>query len=102
MSNEIGRLVQCNDTGIISTDCMEFIHKYGIPEERKVTYAIFACDYRPLKLKSFHIRPVLGGDKLDHHDDTESSAASMMETKLLVNSVTSDAQQGARFMSYDL
>ena len=81
---------------------MEFIHQHEIPEERKVTYAIFACEYRPLKLKSFRIRLVVGGDKLDYLDDEGSSAVSMLETKLLVNSVISDTQQGTRFMSYDL
>ena len=31
-----------------------------------------------------------------------ATAANMMETKILLNSVISDAQQGARFLSADL
>ena len=95
LSNEIGRLVQGNDNGVKSTDCMEFIFKHEVPERKKVTYANFVCDHRPLKTEPFRIRLVVGGDKLEYADDTGSPAASMLETKLLVNSVISDADDGA-------
>ena len=45
---------------------------------------------------------VVGGDKLDYSLDSGSPAASMLETKLLVNSVISDAKEGATFMSCEL
>ena len=81
---------------------MEFIHHHEVPQDRKVTYANFVCDHRPLKPEPDRTRLVVGGDKLDYHDDVGSPAASMLETKLLVNSVISEFTQGARFMSCDL
>ena len=40
--------------------------------------------------------------KLEYLDDAGSPAASLLETKLLVNSVISEEKQGAKFMSTDL
>ena len=45
---------------------------------------------------------VVGGDHLVYEDYPGSPAASMIETKLLLNSVISDAQQGSIFMICDL
>jgi hypothetical protein len=45
---------------------------------------------------------VAGGDKLPYDKDVGSPAASLLETKLLINSVISDATKGAKFMSCDL
>jgi hypothetical protein len=44
----------------------------------------------------------VGGDKLMYEFDSGSPTASLLETKILVNSVISDAHKGARFMSLDL
>jgi hypothetical protein len=44
----------------------------------------------------------VGGDKLSYDEDTGSPAASLLETKLMLNSVISDAAKGAKFMSMDL
>ena len=44
---------------------------------------------------------VVGGDKFTYDADTCSLAASLLETKILVNSTISDARKGARFMSLD-
>ena len=57
---------------------MEFIHEHEEPEGWKVTYVNFVCDYRPLESEPFHIRLVVGEDKLDYHDDEKSPAASML------------------------
>jgi hypothetical protein len=45
---------------------------------------------------------VVGGDKLDFPDDPASPASGLLETKLLLNSVISDASKGARFMGLDI
>ena len=45
---------------------------------------------------------VVGGDKLEFPDDPASPASGLLETKLLLNSVISDAHKGARFLSADL
>ena len=98
----MGRLTNGKDAGVEATDCMEFIDKADLPQNCRVTYANFVCDYQPLKTEPFRIRLVVGGDRLDFADDTGAPAASMLETKLLVNSVISEAAEGARFMSCDL
>ena len=85
-----------------STDCIDFIHAHEVPRDRKITYATFVCDYCPLKDEPYRIRLVVGGDKLVYNRDTGSPTTNMLETKLLVNSVISDAQAGARFMSCDI
>jgi hypothetical protein len=102
MSNELGRLAQGNDVGIKATDTIDFIYKNEIPNDRKVTYANFVCDFRPLKSEPYQVRLVVGGDKLPYDDDAGSPAASLLETKLMVNSTISDVKKGARFMTADL
>ena len=102
MSNELGRLAQGNKYGIKSNDAIDFIHKCEVPKEKKVTYANFVCDYRPLKSDPNRVRLVVGGDKLDYAFDSGSPAATLLETKIMVNSVISDSDKGSRFCSMDL
>ena len=80
----------------------DFIAKHQVPPYKKVTYANLVCDYRPTKLDPYRTRLTVGGDRLDYFGDSSSSAASLIETKLLLNSVISDAINGARFMSLDI
>jgi hypothetical protein len=102
VSNEFGRLAQGNVHGILATDTIDFIHKAEVPTARDITYASFVCDYRPLKSEPYRCRIVVGGDKLSYDHDPASPAASLLETKLILNSTISDAKNGARFMSCDL
>ena len=44
----------------------------------------------------------MGGEKLTANQDTALPAASLTETKNLVNSTISDAHKGAKFMASDL
>ena len=92
MSNEIGRLAQGNKRGLKSTDTIKFIHKDQVPKGQLVTYTAFTCDHRPLKSETHRIRLVVGG----------APAASLLETKMMIDSVISDAHRGARFMSCNL
>ena len=73
-----------------------------VPNHKKVTYANFVCTYRPKKSEPWRIRLVAGGDKLDYAEDSGSPATSLLETKMLLNSVISDNNEGARFMSIKL
>ena len=45
---------------------------------------------------------VVGGDKLDCNIDSGSPTTNILEFKLLINSVISDHDRGANFMSLDL
>ena len=60
------------------------------------------CDHWPLKTEQNRVRLTLGGDVLDYLGDTVSPVASLIESKLLFNSVISDSHLGARFMSLDI
>ena len=60
------------------------------------------CDYRPLKKETHRVRLTVGGDKLDYNFDAASPAASLIDTKLLLNSVISDSAKGAKFMTLDI
>ena len=102
LSNELGRVMQGVGNRIQGTDTMEFVHRREIPNHKKITYANFVCDYRPLKSEKHRVRMTIGGDKLDYPYDTASPAASLIETKLLLNSVISDAKAGAKFFTMDL
>ena len=44
----------------------------------------------------------MGGDRLSYAEDSGSPAANLLETKVLINSVISDAKKGARFMTADI
>ena len=62
----------------------------------------FVCDIRPLKQEMHRVRMVVGGDKLTYHEDTGSPAPSLLETKIIINSVICDADKGAKLLTCDL
>ena len=100
-SNELGRLAQgvCNTKG---NDVIDFIYKSDVPAHKKVTYANMVCDFRPLKSEPHRVSLTVGGDRLDYDKDAASPAASLLETKLLLNSVISQSAYGCRFMTLDI
>jgi hypothetical protein len=102
VANELGRLANGVHGRVRATNTLRFIPRSAIPSDRQITYANFICDYRPLKSEPYRVRLTVGGDRLDCLDDTSSPAASLLETKLLLNSTISDAHLGARFMTMDL
>mmetsp|Transcript_11265 Transcript_11265/g.15885 ORF Transcript_11265/g.15885 Transcript_11265/m.15885 type:complete len:463 (+) Transcript_11265:115-1503(+) len=59
-------------------------------------------NHRPLKSEKWRVRLVVRGDRLSYNEDSGSPAATMLETKLLINSVIFEAWKGARFLSLDL
>ena len=79
---------------IKSTQTISFVTKNSIPSNKKITYANMVCDYRPLKSEKYRIRLTIGGDKLDYLYDASSPAATLIDTKLLLNSVISDSDKG--------
>ena len=60
------------------------------------------CDIRPLKTEKYRVRLMVGGDRLQYPDDTTLPAATLLETKLLLNSTISQSARGARFMTLDI
>ena len=53
LSNEWGRLDQGNNAGVESIDTIKFIKNFKVLTDRKVAYASFVCDHRPLKDKQW-------------------------------------------------
>ena len=100
-SNELGRLAQ-GLNNVQGNEVIEFITKSEVPCTKKVTYANMVCDFRPLKAEPFRVRLTVGGDRLDYERDAASPAASLLETKLLINSVISQSAKGCRFMTLDI
>ena len=103
LSNEWGRLANGtlkNPNG--GSNTIEFVMHHDVPSNRDITYASFVCDYRPLKEDPYRVRIVVGGDRLSYNDDAGSPAASLIETKLIINSTISDNRRGARFFTADI
>jgi len=65
-------------------------------------YVNTVCNYRPHKDETHQVRLTVGGDVLPYDEDSASPAASLLETKLLINSTISDASIGAKFMTLDI
>ena len=86
--------------GIHGTETMEFIQKYEVPYDKKVTYAQFVCDYRPQKEEKERTRITVGGDRLDYQGEVSTKTAGFTTIKLLLNSVVSSIW--AKFMTEDV
>ena len=52
-----------------------------------------------MKSEMYRINLVAGSDKLNYDGDTGASVDSLIETKLLINSVISDIKRGAKYLS---
>ena len=81
---------------------MYFILPHLVPTGRKVTYSNFVCTMRPGKAEPWRIRMTVGGDLLTAFQDVRSPAISLVDTKIHLNSVISDAKNGARYCTGDL
>ena len=108
LSNELGRLSQGVGTGkppgqqVVGTNTICFIPRNKVPVRSKVTYAYFICDVRPLKEEEHRVKLTVGGEKLDYCDDPASSAVSLLDTKIFINSFISDAHKGAIYGTADI
>ena len=101
LSNELGRLAQ-GINNVEGNDVLDFIPFKEVPSGRIVTYANMVCDIRPLKTEKYRVQLTVGGDRLQYPDDTTSLAATLLETKLLLNSTIFQSAKGARFMILDI
>ena len=103
LNNELGRLSSgFQPNNVKGTQTIRFIQKKHIPNGRKITYSNFVCDLRPLKKEIHRVRMTVGGDRLEYFEDTASPAATLLDTKLILNSTISDHKQhGAQFCSIE-
>ena len=80
MSNEWGGLVQGNYNNVWSTGTIQCIFHNHVPNNKKVNYASFACDHRLLEIEEWHVRLVIGGNKLSYQYDTGSPAENLLKS----------------------
>ena len=73
-----------------------------MPKGVRVTYVRMVCDIRPKKDDVYRTRLTVGGDRLIYAGNPAAPAASLIETKMLINSVLKDAEKGARFQTADI
>ena len=52
-----------------------------------MTHASFVCNHRPLKSEPWWISIVVSGNRLYYEDDPGYPTASLLETKILINSL---------------
>ena len=52
--------------------------------------------------KTYRVRLTVGGDELDYEENARSPAVSLLDTKILINSVIYDAEKGARYCTVDI
>ena len=95
-----GKLLSVTN-GVTYTGTIEFIKYDHVPQERDVIHASFVCDDWPLKSKQWRVRIVVGGGRLSYEDSPVSPMALLLETKILINTVISDAKCEARFISFN-
>ena len=108
LSNEFGRLAQGigkhrpTDQYVTGTNTIFFIPRNKVPYDAKVTYANIICNLHPLKSETHRVCMTVRGDKLEYEGDPSSPAVSLLNLKIILNSVISDAHKGARFSSTDI
>ena len=96
LSNELVWIAQ-GIGEIEGNDVVDCIKKSEVPADRIVVYSNMIYDYRPLKFEPHQVRLTVGGDKLEYPDEAVSPAASLLETKLLLNSTISNTHKGHDF-----
>ena len=77
-----------------------FIPKGKVSNGRNITYSNTVCDYRPRKYDPYYIRLTIGGDKLRYPSDSGYPDATLLEAKILFNSVISTP--GYQFICEDI
>ena len=92
ITNELGRLSQ-GINNIEGNNALLFIPKSEVPWGKKVRYTNMICDYRPLKKEKYRVRLTFGGDILEYEGNASSRVSSLLEAKLLIKIVISEATE---------
>ena len=81
-----------NEHGILANGIdnrVKFIRKGEVPRGRTVTYTKLVFDYCPLKSKTFRVRLIVSGNRLEYPKNAASLAAFLLESKLVFNGTIS-------------
>ena len=88
-SNDIGRLAQGEGNRVKGKNTIFFIHHSEVPEGKAVTYGRIFVSIRSNKAETYWVHITVGGDKLSYEGPTATQCASLITTKILLNSVVS-------------
>ena len=75
---------------------------YTPPPKTKKNYANFVCDIKLSKTETHRVCLTVGGDKLTYDGNPSSPAISLLDLKIHLNSVISDACKGDRYLTADI
>ena len=89
--NKLGRLShsilgQVQGTKVVIANIRRMYQK-----NKKFTYINMVCDYRSSNEEKYRLRLTIREDKLDYDSETASPTTNSINTKILVNSIISDA-----------
>ena len=85
--NEILRMAQGVGNRIKGTNTVLFIHYSGVQASKRFTYGRIVVSISPNKTKRHQVYITVGGDKLSYEGPIATQCASMITTKILLNSV---------------
>ena len=83
------------------TDTMDFMNKKVLPGNFRIVYNSSVCNHCPLKTEQYRVILVVVFFSV-YEDDPGYSAASIIETNLLLNSIRYDTRKGYKSMRCDL
>ena len=84
------------------TNTIFFVSRHTIPSNKKNTYANFVCDIKLSNTETHRVRLTVGGDKLTYDGYPSSPAIRLLDLKIHLNSIISDARKGARYLTSDI
>ena len=67
-----------------------------VSKNKKAAYTNMICDHRKLKTETHRVQSTLGGDVLVYTGDASPPTASVLEAKLILNSVISYSHFGVK------
>jgi hypothetical protein len=97
--NNLGCLFQ-GIRDIKGTDTCFFIAKDKMPHHKRATYGCICCNYGPQKDEPNCTRLTIGGDRITYAGNKSTPMASLVTTKLLINSTI--LTPNAKFYSINL
>ena len=68
-------------------DNVSSISRDQVPTGKKITYANSVLDYLPRKDEPWYVRLKIGGDRLPYPSESGSPDATILEAKIISNSV---------------
>jgi hypothetical protein len=85
---------------LYKTNTIIFIHRYDVPNWRKVTYGAFVVYIKEHKEEKEWTKLTVGGDQIEYPRDKSTRTAGLATAKSITNSII--FTEGARFLVVDI